>query len=300
MACQITNTFRMKLSPIIVFLTLLFVTIDLTAQDQTHDEYVFGAFNSGRIVNGQSTLNPTNGSLFFIISHQFGRINEGSYNFFGLDRSTIRLGFEYGINDFLGVGIGRSSMNKTFDAFVKLKFLHQKNGIKSVPINLSWYNNMAVNSLKWIDPEVEYTFKNRLAIVSQLLISRKFNSNFSLQLSPTYIKQNPVFSDQEDKNTFALGLSGRKKVSKKGSFVFEYFYLLPGYSADHYQNSLSLGFNIETLGHIFQIFLTNAQGLYENSFITHTNGKWQNGDIHLGFNIVREFQVKKLKSFRKK
>jgi hypothetical protein len=272
----------------------------IKSQNKRSDDFISGTFNSNRIVNGQSTLNPTKGSLFFMISHQFGSINEGGYNFFGLDRSTIRLGFEYGINDYLGVGIGRSSMNKTFDGFIKFKLLNQKTGAHHTPISLTFYSNLAITSLKWTDPDINYSFKNRVAMVSQLLISSKLNSTFSIQLSPTYIRQNPILSTIEDKNTFALGLSGRKKLSKMGSLVFEYFYLFPGYAADHFENSLSIGFNIETLGHIFQVFLTNSQGLYENSFITHTNGKWLNGDIHIGFNIVREFQIRKMKNYKKR
>ncbi len=271
-------------------------------QNEAEEEttYVNSAFNAARIVNGQSTLNPTNGSLFFTISHQFGKINEGSYNFFGLDRSTIRLGFEYGINDYFGIGIGRSSMNKTFDGFLKLKLLSQKYGAENMPFNLTLYSNISINSLKWYNTAVDYSFKNRTAWVTQFLISRKFTSTFSLQLSPSYIRQNPISTSPEDENTFAIGLSGRKKISNSGALVFEYFYLLPGYTSDHYENSFSLGFNFETFGHMFQIFLTNSQGLYENSFLAHTQGKWSNGDIHLGFNIVREFQVKKMKSFKQK
>ena len=298
----------MRLKILYLFCSFLMIGVQCIGQNSSNQvgaeeqetTYVYGAFNAARIVNSQSTLNPTNGSLFFTISHQFGRINEGAYNFFGLDRSTIRLGFEYGFNDYLGVGIGRSSMNKTFDGFIKLKLLSQKYGAENMPINLTLYSNLSVNSLKWNNSAVDYSFKNRTAWVTQLLISRKFSPGFSLQISPSYIRQNPLIISPEDENTFAIGLSGRKKISNNGALVFEYFYLLPGYASDHYENSLSIGFNIETFGHMFQVFMTNSQGLYENSFLTHTNGKWSNGDIHFGFNIVREFQIKKMKSFKKK
>lgn len=262
-------------------------------------DLVYGTFNSTRIINGQSTLNPTSGSLYFIISHQFGRINEGSYNFYGLDQSTIRLGFEYGLSDYIGIGIGRSSLNKTFDAFVKINLLRQNVGMHKMPFSITAYSNISATSLKWNDPKVEYAFKNRAKHVSQLLISRKFGTSLSLQLAPTYIYQNPISSSFEDKNIFALGFSGREKIGKKTSIVFEYYYLLNEYFSDHYQNSFSIGYNIETLGHVFQVFLTNSQGLNDEAFIARTNGKWQNGDIHIGFNIYREFPIRKMKNVKK-
>lgn len=294
---------KFLLTQILLFL----LTISVYAKSPTEQldppkspaDFVYGTFNSTRIINGQSTLNPTSGSLYFIISHQFGRINEGSYNFYGLDRSTIRLGFEYGLTDFIGIGIGRSSMNKTFDGFAKINLLRQDKGLHKMPFSVTAYSNISATSLKWNDPLVNYSFKNRVKYVSQLLISRKFGTSLSLQIAPTYIHQNPISTSFEDKNIFALGFSGREKIGKKTSVVFEYYYLLNDYFSDHYQNSFSIGYNIETLGHIFQIFLTNSQGLNDEAFIARTNGKWQNGDIHIGFNIYREFQIRKMKNVKK-
>jgi hypothetical protein len=58
---------------------------------------------------------------------------------------------------------------------------------------------------------------------------------------------------------------------------------------------LSLGFDIETGGHVFQLIFTNSLGIIEKDFIGETTGRWSKGDIHFGFNISRVFTLKKMK-----
>ena len=62
-----------------------------------------------------------------------------------------------------------------------------------------------------------------------------------------------------------------------------------------YHNSFSVGVDIETGGHVFQLQFTNSTGMFERSFITETEGQWGKGDIRYGFNISRVFTVAKPK-----
>lgn len=271
--------------------------MDLLGNDKPSKEFAKAAFKTTHLILGQSIENVAKGHLNFIIAHHFGRINEGSYNFWGLDQSTIRIGLEYGITDKLEVGLGRSSYQKTIDGFVKYKILRQNN--MNMPISISYFGGMAINTLKWEDPTRDNFFSSRLSFVNQLLIARKFTDNLSLQLMPSFVHKNLVKRVIDQNNIFAIGGGGRYKLTKRLSVNAEYYQLLPGQTADDFDNSLSLGVDIETGGHVFQLFFTNSQPLYERGFITETQGKWNKGDVFFGFNIIRTFAVVKPKAFRK-
>jgi len=267
--------------------------MDMLKDDKPQVNYSYATFKTTRIVLGQSVENPASGTMQFLVEHNFGRLNQGAYNMWGLDVSTIRLGLEYGINDRLSIGVGRSSYEKTFDGSVKYKILRQSTGARTMPLSVSLYGNAMLNSLKWADPVRKNYFSSRMSFATQLLIARKFSNAFSLQLTPTYIHKNltPLRTDQND--IFSLGLGGRMKVTQRTTINAEYFYLLPGTTADKYENCLSLGVDIETGGHVFQFRLTNAQPMFERAFITETTGKWLDGDIFFGFTINRVFTIRK-------
>jgi len=285
---------------IFLFLLLLVFT-QLHAQDDLMDlfddepvrDYTTATFKTTKIMLGQSIENPPNGGLNFVISHHFGRINEGWYEFFGLDQANIRLGFEYGVNDWLSFGVGRTSVEKTYDGSTKIKILRQQKGLKNIPLSLSYFGNIAIISLKWIEPERENYFSSRLSYTHQLLIARKFTKNLSLQLMPTFIHRNLVETKEDQNDVWSIGAGGRYKIGKRFSVNMEYYYLLPGQTADNFYNSFSIGVDIETGGHIFQLYATNSLGLIEQQFIAQTTGSWGKGDIHIGFNINRVFQLKK-------
>lgn len=261
-------------------------------EDNTPD-YVQGTFKGTTIVNGQSSEIPGHKDLLFSISHRFGAINQGIYTLFGIDQGTTRLGFEYGIKDILGLSIGRSTYEKTYDAAVKIKVLKQQTGLKNIPVTLSVYQAVYIKTLKWEEPDRENLFSSRLSYATQILIARKFNKNLSLQITPSFIHKNLVPTPQDQNNIFSTGLGGRYKFSKRFSVNGEYYLLLPGKTADDYSNSLGIGFDIEAAGHVFQIMATNSQLMFPAGFITRTEGKWSEGDIFFGFNIYRVFYTGK-------
>jgi hypothetical protein len=272
--------------------------MDMLGDEKPTTEYAFATFKATRIVNGQSIENPANGVLLFTISHHFGQLNSGAYNFFGLDQSTIRLGLDYGINDHISIGIGRSSYKKTYDVSLKAKILRQSSGERNMPVSVTWYSSMDLDSYKWADTSRKNYFTSRLAYTNQLLIARKFTNFLSLQLTPTLVHKNLVPTAKSQNDIFAVGFGGRCKITQRLAVNAEYFYLLPGNTADTYVNSLSVGVDIETGGHVFQLHLTNAQPMFDRAFITETTGKWRKGDIYFGFNISRVFTIKKPKTFK--
>jgi opacity protein-like surface antigen len=265
--------------------------MDLLNDDSKKTDYAYATFKTDRIVLGQSIELTQKGALGFTISHHFGRVNEGWYEFWGLDQSNIRFGFDYGLTDWLAIGVGRTSVNKTYDGSIKVKFLRQSKGYRKMPITLSYYGNMAITSLQWQYPERKNYFTSRMEFTHQLMIARKFGTRLSLQLTPTYIHRNLVATTRDQNDVFAVGAGGRIKITNRLSINGEYYYMLPGKTANDFYNSFSFGIDLETGGHVFQIFLTNSQGLIEEQFIAGTTGSWGHGDIHIGFNIHRTFQL---------
>ena len=261
---------------------------------KTKKEPVTSAFMATHIINGQSVENPGKRILQFYIGHRFDAFGANSnnilYNFFGLDAATIRIGFDYGITDRLTAGVGRSSLQKTYDNFLKYKLLRQTQG--GMPITVVVYTNMAINTLNKSDNNRIIKFEHRLTYTSQLLIARKFNKKLSLQLSPTYIHRNVVLTPQDQNDVFAVGFGGRYKILKRVSFNAEYFYLLPGATANNFSNSFAAGFDIETGGHVFNLHFTNSPGITESQFIPQTSGDWKK-TLRFGFNISRVFSFKK-------
>ena len=274
-----------------ISVTSLFAQDDLMSllDDQTEDpiQFIEATFKGSRLINGHTVQTRKHRELEFLISHRFGRVNSGADELFGLDVSNIRLGLEYGLTKFLTVGVGRSSFDKTFDGFLKVKPLKQSKGAKSMPISLVYFTSMAYKSLKNQDG-FEDT-ESKLAYTHQILIARKFSPGLSFQLMPTLIHRNKVEEINGDNDQFALGIGGRVKLPQRVSLNAEYYYRYDAPENPDLFNSLAIGFDIETGGHVFQLHFTNSRTMIERGFITETTGDYFGGDIHIGFNVSRVF-----------
>jgi len=254
-------------------------------------QVVDATFKATRLINGHTVQTPGEGTMVFLISHRFGAINSGVYNFFGLDAATLRLGFEYAVTDRLEIGIGRSNIGKTYDGFLKYKAIQQTTGAHAVPVSVTLFSSAAIVTERYFD-DIDHTLGRRTTYTYQALIARKFNADLSLQLMPTLIHRNLVMGEGEKNDVYALGGGGRYKLTKRFSLNAEYYALLTPYTASRYQNAVALGVDIETGGHIFQMHVTNSPGMIEKQFITETTGKVFDGDLFFGFNISRNFTVK--------
>lgn len=261
--------------------------------DKNRTEYATATFKTTRLIDGHTVENVGKGVLDVKISHRFGKVNGGGYDLFGLDNATMRMGGDYGITNRLMVGIGRSTFEKTYDAFFKFKILRQSTGKKRMPVTLSYVPTIALKTLKSLDTTRANYFSSRLFFTHQLLIGRKFSEATSLQLMPTYSHRNLVTLASEPNDLIAIGIGGRQKLTKRVSLNAEYYYQLPDYKLAGTTNVLSVGFDIETGGHVFQLHFTNSQGMSERTFISETRGEWGKGDIYFGFNISRVFTIGK-------
>lgn len=279
---------------------ILFCSFSVFAQDDLmslledgeKNQEVEATFKSTRLISGQTTEMRSAGILDFVISHRFGTVNQGIEQFYGLDDAYIRLGLDYGITDRLNVGIGRSSFQKVVDGSLKYKVLIQQTGEKSMPISLVAFTSIAIKTGDgaFTDPTIDHPFSDRLYYTFQLLVSRKVNTNLSLQFMPTFVHRNLVPSGEYPNDVIALGVGGRYKISKRVSVNAEWFPQVTE-KGPEVTNALSFGVDIETGGHVFQIHLTNSRSMIEQGFISETTGDWTDGDIHIGFNISRVFDL---------
>ncbi len=249
---------------------------------------VTDGFKGSRIGNGQSTSLPGNGELRMFIGHRFGKISGGVYEFFGLDQASMRLGFEYGFNDWLAAGIGRSTLEKTWDLHMKSSPLRQISG--GSPLTATFHATGSVNTLRDVYPAENDGFSDRLSVAFQGLFSRKFQ-RFSIQIAPIYLHNFYDLRSGGATDFFSTGAAARLRLTRFLDLTAEYYATIvkPSYDVS---NPFTLGVDIDTGGHLFQLVLTNAQGMFEKGLLSNTSGRWTEGDIYFGFNLIRTFYMK--------
>lgn len=283
---------------IITLLLILFseyALAQMTAEDLLGDKsekinYTTATFKASRLILGHTIEQPDKGELEFRISHRFGKINGGFYEYFGLDQAWIHFSLEYSVMDRLTLGIGRSNYNKTYDGYLKYALLRQQSGKRNVPLSLSYVAAMEYITIKK-DPEIDT--EHRFSYVHQLLMASKLHKRLSLQISPTFVHKNLVDLKSQSNDIFSLGAGGRVKVTNRLTINAEYFWVSDLTAPEGVKRypPLSIGFDLETGGHVFQIMVSNSLPMREVGFITETGGDWMDGGIHLGFNISRMFNV---------
>lgn len=293
------------------YLTLILAILSLStfAQDDLLDmlnseetestpEKIAYTFKATKLINANTIETTKKKTLDFRITHRFGdmQIGEpiGKHTLWGLDNaSNIRFSFDYGLTDNISIGIGRSKTNEHIDMNLKFKFLHQKE--KGMPISAAYYTNAAISPVAIIPDD---DFANRWSYVHQLIIASKITRGISLEVLPTLVHRNYVTNDINPENgsvdendLFSLGLGGRFKVSKRVSFVVDYFLTFSEYrtTSNGFYDPLAIGVEIETGGHVFHINVTNSEGIIENDYIPNTRSNWGDGEYKLGFNISRVF-----------
>ncbi|MEL6304000.1 MAG: DUF5777 family beta-barrel protein, partial [Bacteroidota bacterium] len=240
-----------------------------------------------KIVNFESTKMVSKQELYFVVSHRFGSIKPGIEDFFGLDQAVTRLNFIYGISDGINIGVSRSSFQKIYETSLKLRLLRQKrNGL---PFTLVLFNSAMLNTALDEQTLPGLSFENRLSYSTQALVSTKLNKNLSFQVAPTFFHDNLVALDNQENSQYAVGFGGRCKLTKRWSLNVDYGLHLNRAAESPFVNPLSIGFDLETGGHVFQLHFTNAQPMNTNFFLGQATGDWGEGDIFFGFNLSRVF-----------
>ena len=261
----------------------------LDAQKPTQKEIAPAAFKGLQICNIQSTKLPATGEWYMFVSHRFGDLTQGLNNFFGFDSADTKIGGIYGVTNWLSLGASRQTYNKTYELTAKYKFANQ---IESgFPVTIVGYNTMDINSALKTAVYPKLKFTDRLAFSSQLLISRKFSDSFSFEVAPIYVHKNLFYDSFEQKNQYFLGAGARYKLSKRLSVNLDYaarMILIEGFVSP-YHNPVSVGLDIETGGHVFQLVVSNSQPMNDVAVFSNATGTWNGGSLYFGFNMYRVF-----------
>jgi hypothetical protein len=259
----------------------LLAGLDSTATKQK----VIAAFKGNKIVNLESTKIAAKGDLYFIVAHRFASIKTGFEGFWGLDNANSQIKFLYGINDYVAVSAARSEL--AYDFAVKYKLADQiEDGF---PVAIVGFNSLAFNNALKQSNYPKMTFRNRMVYVTQLLISRKFSERFSFEIAPTFFHENFVEDDQQNNSQYAIAAGGRYKLNKRFALTMDYAAHLNRVASSTYKNPFSIGVDIETGGHVFQLHFTSSQGIHEAGYLGKSTGDWTTGDIYFGFNLARVF-----------
>lgn len=254
---------------------------------------VFATFKTTRLISGQSNETVAKKHLNFVILHRFGEVNKGAYELWGMDQAYMRLAFDYGLTDNIQLGVGRSTVGKTYDGNVKWKVIKQASG--GSPIGITYYGNMALNTSEFSDKTIDNYFTSRLTYCNQILFTKKFNDAVSVLLAPSVVHKNLVTYNKDANTIYSVGVGASIKITRSTRFNIEYYPRLNGrddlLNGQKTYDYLGLGFDIETGGHVFQMMFCNATGMYEQAAIAQTTTSWSDMGIRLGFNLSRTFSM---------
>ncbi len=298
-----------KLYKIIFFALVITITSSAKAQETdpmqlfmdmtptNPKEPVIATFKGTRLINQHTIEVGGKRTLDYRIAHRFGPFNTGSYNFWGLDGgASIRMSLEYSYDGRLQFGLGRTSIEKTYDTYLKYRLLRQTKN-NSMPISVTLLSGLYYTNLKGAATLISGVdkYKNtssRISYAHQIMIARKFGEKLSVQVTPSFVHYNQVDNISDKNDTYAVGALGRYKFTNRAAFTFEYMARVNKFSRTNtYYDSMGIGLDIETGGHVFQVHLTNSLGITENQFITKTTDTWSKGGMRLGFNISRAFTL---------
>jgi hypothetical protein len=279
----------------LLFIPLLFINAqedlldDLKKENSEETSFESPAFKAMQIGNLQSTKIAGKGDLYLIVAHRFGPLADGIDEFFGLDAANTKIQFAYSFWDGVQFSLSRDSFEKTYSGSTKIRLAKQSSDF---PLNIVAYASTDIASQLKTENTPGLRFKDRVSITAQLLASRRINKNLSLLIAPTFVRQNNLqkFNQTGDLNLnqFILGVGGRLKVSKRMSINADYALSLNRHEKSVFSNPLTLGVDIETGGHVFQLVFTNARASNDSGFLTRTEGESLK-NIAFGFNIVRVF-----------
>ena len=265
---------------------------------KTNTEFTISAFKAHKIINNQSTKQSNKDELYLYVSHRFGTVKDGIRTLFGLDYANTKIELMYGLNDNIQIGISRESLKKIYSSSLKFKISEQSSNF---PLNISNYTSFNYNSSSFFAQGQDVSFSERSLFFTQLLFSTALSEKFSVQISPSIAIRNyndiiPVFENgeilfitYEQNENYTVSFGSRYKLNKRTSLNFEYNHYVNRLKISPYKDVLSIGVDIETGGHVFQLLFSNTQTIDDVSVLLDAEGDWSAGDFFFGFNILRVF-----------
>ena len=222
-----------------------------------------------------------------LIQHRFGSMENGLSDFFGIyaPGANLRLGFNYSLLDNLMLGYGLTKKNMYSDFQAKYALLQQTRSGR-IPVALTLYGNMAIDGRSEEVFGMNYKFTNRFSYFGQVIVARKFTDWLSIQTQGSFTHYNSV-EEQTDHDKIGVGVSGRIRFAAQSSFVFQYDYPFSVGGKSESEPNLGFGYEASTSTHIFQIFVSNAQGILPQDNYMYNQNDFMEGELMFGFTITR-------------
>lgn len=263
--------------------------------------YEIASFKTTRIGLGHSIETRKKGALEISLYNRYWNIpNFDNSQRFLADVVSTRYGLDYSFTDNLTFGLGYTNHDKITDGFVKYKLLKQRQKSKKGFVSVTLLQAFSQRKIEIVNNSA-YGFStsssNKYAFTSQVLIARKLNSDFSVQISPTFIHRDASILNDDPNNQFAIGFGGRHKIGGHASIVSEYFYVTNPLKSVQTYNAFMVGVNWELSHLLLQFQVTNARNFVEDTFITLTKNNFnaKDGNFHFGFNATFVLHTKKKK-----
>ena len=282
----------MKKTVILLFVTFGFTLVSRAQMPRERSQSsnsIQETFWAPSIVVSPSITQVPRSNFNFTIQHAFGPVSTGIAELFGLDASAnIRFGLDYGVTDDWSLGMGRSRYDKVVDFRTKISLIDQGNdGVASVAV----FGNVGLDTR-----ENGYSFSDRQSLFIAVLIARRINDRVSVQIAPSLAHFNLARElqefgggvRQERNDLYSVGFSGRYAASEQLAFMAEWMPVI-GERNEGTENVLSIGANIETGGHIFQLYLTSTQWISPQYALSRSTTSANDGDLGFGFTVHRAF-----------
>lgn len=249
-------------------------------------------FWAGNVITHSSVTNVGKNIMNVTIMHSFGETNRGIDDLFGLDEQVnVRLGIDYGITDRLSVGFGRSSDEKVYDLRFKYNALRQMTD-DSIPLDIAIKGGIGKTTA-----ENQLNFSQDLNYVATVMFARKFSESLSLQVTPMFSHFNTVRKPRAgnelknaENNHYGIGLGGQYRFNKRFALNIEYLPVI-GDRNFNTNNAFSVGVDIETGGHVFQLFLASTKWHLEQYTLARNSNEFFENEFRFGFNVNRIFKI---------
>ena len=295
-------SFQLRLLLLLMAATMI-TGAELKAQDSTaaapvvkKKSYVKNTFEGNFLIDNQTVMVPIKGTFEFDINHRFGTIDHQFTDLFGLfSGANMRLGFSYTPIKDLQVGFGANNYNMIVDYSLKYALIKQTKDGK-IPVSITYFGQAAMDTRAKNDALPIVTTSDRFAFFNQILVARKFTEAFSLQGSFNYTHFNNVagYKDasgviqpamKNDHLSFSVG--ARYKISPKTSIIFNYEQPLTEHYINDVMPNLSLGLDMRSSGHDFQVFFGNYGNTIPSYNSMYNQNDFTKGQYVIGFNISR-------------
>lgn len=284
----------MKNYKILLFAFLILPFIGFAQDEDVKEEKVKEklarpTFESSAVIDNPSVNMYNKGSFEVVLQHRFGLVT-GTNDLVGFwGRSNIRIAVAYSILDRLSVGFGTTKDKRLQDFNLKGAILQQTRS-NSVPLSITYYGNATISAL----PEEDFNLvQDRYSFFNQIIVGRRFSSNFSMQFAASLSHVNAVPATMKN-DVFGVALGAKFKVSSGTNILIDYSQPLVTYqdpisslAVKTPKPGISIGAEFNTAAHAFQIFATNNWGIVPQENYVYNQNDFFKGDILIGFNITR-------------